>query len=110
VVLCQKLFSILQEYATGRARCHQPGRSALYKEFYKTCYSEKIMVKKSKPSVKEESIALVKEETIAVKEEAAASGKDDQGIDFFYILAGGGVLIGILMFIFLIFRYVLQVI
>ena len=52
-----------------------------------------------------------KEETIAsVKEETTTSGKEGEGIDFFYILAGGGVLIGIILVIFLIFRYVLHMI
>jgi hypothetical protein len=79
-------------------------------------HGENIMVKKSKPSVKVESIASVKDEILeSVKEETIASGKekdaeDGKGIDFFYILTGGGVLIGILMVIFIIFRYVLHMI
>jgi len=75
------------------------------------------MAKKSKPPVKVEK-AVVKEETEVVREEAQASGKEEtissgkegEGIDFFYILAGGGALIGVILFIFLIFRYVFHVI
>jgi len=61
------------------------------------------MVKKSKPSVKAESVASDKEETLP-------SGKESEGIDFFNILAGGGALIGIILLVFVIFRYVLHVI
>jgi hypothetical protein len=39
-----------------------------------------------------------------------ASGKEGEGIDFFYILAGGGVLIGVILVVFMILRYVLHVI
>ncbi len=80
-------------------------------------HSENIMVKKSKPPVKvekavvKEEVQVVKEETPAsVKEETTVSGKEGEGIDFFYILAGGGVLIGVILLIFLIFRYVLHMI
>jgi hypothetical protein len=65
-------------------------------------YGENIIVKKSKP--------LVKEETIAVKEkETTASGKDGERIDFFYILAGGGTLLVIILIIFIILRYVFHI-
>lgn len=78
-------------------------------------HGENIMVKKSKPSVKGESIASVKDETIAVKEEATASGKEKEveegkGIDFFYILTGGGALIGVIFVVFILLRYVLHMI
>ncbi len=80
-------------------------------------HSEKVMAKKSKPPVKVEK-AVVKEETEVVREETQASGKEEtissgkegEGIDFFYILAGGGALIGVILLIFLIFRYVLHMI
>ena len=76
------------------------------------------MAKKSKPPVKVEPKAAVKEETIAVKEEAQTSdkgettapGKEGEGIDFFYILAGAGVIIIAIMVILIIFRYVLHLI
>lgn len=74
-------------------------------------HSENIMVKKSKPSVKGEPIASVKEEPIvSVKEEPITSGKDGERIDFFYVLAGGGILIGVILVIFIILRYVLPTI
>jgi hypothetical protein len=85
-------------------------------EIHTAMHGENIMVKKYKPSVKVESIASVKDETIeSVKEDTIASGKEKEveegkGIDFFYILTGGGILIGILMVIFIIFRYVLHMI
>lgn len=76
------------------------------------------MVKKSKPSGKVESTASVKEETIAVKEEttasvkeeAIASGKDGEGINFFYVFAGGGALLAIIFIMFIILRYVLHMV
>jgi hypothetical protein len=70
------------------------------------------MVKKSKPSTKEETPASIKEEIMAIgKEETIASDKEEgKGIDFFYILTGAGALSGIIIFFFLIFRYVLHMI
>jgi len=65
-------------------------------------HGENIMVKKSKP--------LVKEETIAVKEEeTTASGKYGEGINFFYVFAGGGALLVIILIIFIILRYVFHI-
>jgi hypothetical protein len=73
-------------------------------------HGENIMAKKSKPSVKAESIASVKEEpVVSVKEETIPSGKDGEGINFFYILAGGGILIGIILIVFGILPYVFRV-
>ncbi|MFA5348323.1 MAG: hypothetical protein WC294_09300 [Methanoregula sp.] len=75
------------------------------------------MVKKSRSSGKAESKALIKEEAVAGKEEAlpsgevetTVSGKESGKIDFFYILAGGGVLIGIILIIIGILRYMIHV-
>jgi hypothetical protein len=86
-------------------------------EIHRNMHSEKIMAKKSKPPVKVEK-AVVKEETKVVKEEAQASdkeettvsGKEGEGIDFFYILAGGGVILIVIMVIVIIFRYLLHMI
>lgn len=73
-------------------------------------HGEKVMAKKSKPPVKWEK-AVVKEEAPAlIKEETPASGKEGEGIDFFYILAGGGVLLVVIFIGFLLLRYVLHVI
>ncbi|MCK9590398.1 MAG: hypothetical protein M0Q91_00100 [Methanoregula sp.] len=44
---------------------------------------------------------------VSGKEKEVEEGK---GIDFFYILTGGGVLIGIILIIFIILRYVLHII
>ena len=60
------------------------------------------MAKKSKPSGKAESLASVKEETIVSVEEG---GK----IDFFYLMNGAGVLIGIIFVIFILFHYVFPI-
>jgi hypothetical protein len=70
------------------------------------------MVKKPKPRGKEETPASVKEETVAIgKEETITSDKDEgKGIDFFYILTGAGALFIVILFFFLIFRYVLRMI
>jgi hypothetical protein len=38
------------------------------------------------------------------------SDKEDKGIDFFYILAGGGGVIGIILIGFIILRYVFHVV
>jgi hypothetical protein len=38
------------------------------------------------------------------------SDKEDKGIDFFYILAGGGGVIGIILIGFILLRYVLHVV
>jgi hypothetical protein len=60
------------------------------------------MAKKSKTSVKEESKA-------SDEEEYRVSSKEPARIDFFYILTGGGVLIGVILVIFIIFRYIFHV-
>jgi hypothetical protein len=67
------------------------------------------MAKKSKPSGKVESTASVKEETVAPVEEETRK-KEGTGIDFFYILAAGGILIGVIMVFFLIFRTIFHII
>lgn len=72
------------------------------------------MVKKSKPSVKVESKVLDKEETIEVKEEIKASIKEEEkegkGIEFYTIATGTGILIGLILIVFIILRYVLHMI
>ena len=60
------------------------------------------MAKKSKPSGKAESKAPVKEET-------AESGEDGGIIDFFYLMNGAGVLIGIIFVIFILFHYLFPI-
>ena len=80
-------------------------------------HSEKVMAKKSKPPVKVEK-AVVKEETEVVKEEAQASGKEEttvsgkegEGIDFVLYTCGWRGIDGVILLIFLIFRYVLHMI
>jgi hypothetical protein len=68
-----------------------------------------IIVKKSKPSVKVKSKASVREEDTAVKEETIAAVVDGGKIDFFYLMNGAGVLIGIIYIIFGILHYVLRI-
>ncbi len=70
------------------------------------------MAKRSKPTGKGESKTPIKEEAITapVDEETPASGKDGEKFDFFYVLAGGGVLIGVILIIFIVLRYVLHVV
>jgi hypothetical protein len=71
---------------------------------------KKIMAKKSKPSGKAESKPVGKTETItSVKEETPAPGKDGGKIDFFYLMNGAGVLIGIIYIIYIILHYVLHI-
>lgn len=79
---------------------------------HRDMHGEKVMAKKSKPLIKEESLSSVEEEIIeSVKKETAASGKEDgKGIDFFYVLTGGGALLGLIMILFIILRYVLHMI
>jgi hypothetical protein len=71
-----------------------------------------IMAKRSKPSGKEESKTPVKEDTLiaSVKDGTIASGKDGGRIDFFYVLAGGGAILGVILIVFIILRYVLHMI
>ncbi|HET6580950.1 MAG TPA: hypothetical protein VFG36_03625 [Methanoregula sp.] len=70
------------------------------------------MAKRSKPSGKGESKIPIKEEAIieSVNEETTASGGDGQRFDFFYVLAGGGALIGVILIIFIILRYILHMV
>lgn len=70
------------------------------------------MVKRSKPTGKGESKTPIKEDAItaSVDEETTASGKDGETFDFFYVLAGGGVLIGVILIIFIVLRYVLHMV
>jgi len=70
------------------------------------------MAKRSKPSGKGESKTPIKEDAIidSVNEETTASGKDGERFDFFYVLAGGGALIGVILIIFIILRYVLHMV
>ena len=71
---------------------------------------KKIMAKKSKPSGKAESKPVGKTETItSVKEETPAPGKDGGKIDFFYLMNGAGVLIGIIYIIYIILHYLLHI-
>lgn len=72
-------------------------------------YSENIMVKKSKPSVKGESLASVKGETVeSVKEETIASGGENEGFDAVRILMAIGVLFCVISLAFILLRYVLH--
>jgi hypothetical protein len=75
-------------------------------------YGENIMAKGSKPSAKGGYKTPVKEDAFKAsgQEETIISGKDGGKIDFFYILAGGGVLIGVILIIFIIFRYVFHMV
>jgi len=47
---------------------------------------------------------------ILAKAGSIASGKESKEIDFFYVLAGGGVLIGVILVAYIILRYVFHVI
>ena len=60
------------------------------------------MAKKSKPSGKAESKPSVKEETIV-------SVEDGGIIDFFYLMNGAGVLIGIIYIIFIFVHYLFPI-
>jgi hypothetical protein len=68
------------------------------------------MVKKSKPSGKAESKSSIKEEAVAVKAETVVTGEDRGKFDFFYLMNGAGVLIGIIYIIFIIFHYILNLV
>jgi hypothetical protein len=52
---------------------------------------------------------MVKEVKTTAKGGAQAPGKESEGIDFFYILAGGGGLIGAILVIFVLLHYVFHV-
>ena len=65
-------------------------------------HGDNIMAKKSKPSGKAGSLASVKEETVVSVEEGGI-------IDFFYLMNGVGVLIGIIFIIFILFHYVFPI-
>jgi hypothetical protein len=70
------------------------------------------MAKRSKPSGKGENKTPIKEDAItdSDNEETITSGKGSGRFDFFYVLAGGGALIGVILIIFIILRYVLHVV
>jgi hypothetical protein len=53
---------------------------------------------------------MVKEFKTPVKQESKATARGGEGFDFFYILAGGGVLIGLILVVFVLLRYVLHMI
>ena len=61
------------------------------------------MAKKSKPSVKEETIKSVKEETIA-------TGKEEGRFNYVDLFNAAGILIAILFIIGIILRYILHVV
>ena len=73
-------------------------------------HGDNIMAKKSKPSGKAESKPSGKAESLAsVKEETVVSVEDGGIIDFFYLMNGAGVLIGIIFVIFILFHYVFPI-
>ena len=66
----------------------------------------KIMVKKSKPSVKGESKGSAEEETIkSVKELNIPSFEGSGLIDFYYLFGGIGILLGIIFILISLLRY-----
>ena len=77
---------------------------------HRNMHGEKVMAKKSKPFVKEESISSVEEEMIeSVKKETISPGKEGEGFDAIRILMAIGALFGVIFLVFFILRYVLHV-
>jgi len=73
-------------------------------------HGDSIMAKKSKPSGKSESKPSGKAESLAsVKEETIVSVEEGGKIDFFYLMSGAGVLIGIIYFIFIFVHFVFPI-
>ena len=70
------------------------------------------MAKGSKSSGKGETKIPIKEDAFIAsgKEETVITGNGSGGVDFFYVLAGGGALIGVILIIFMVLRYVLHVV
>jgi hypothetical protein len=63
----------------------------------------------SKPMVEEGTTVPVEVESKApVDGESAISAKEDKGIDFVYVMMGGGILIGVMFIVYGLFHYVLH--
>lgn len=66
--------------------------------------------KESKPAIDEGTAVPVEEELKAPVEGASAiSAKESKGIDFVYVMMGGGILIGVMFIVYGLFHYVLHV-
>jgi hypothetical protein len=65
--------------------------------------------KELKPAVEEGSAVPVEEESkTPVEGESAVSAKEGKGIDFVYVMMGGGILIGVMFIVYGLFHYVLH--
>jgi hypothetical protein len=61
----------------------------------------------SKPVVEEGTTVPVEEVSkVPVDGESAVSAKEDKGIDFVYVMMGGGILIGVMFIVYGLFHYI----
>ena len=125
---CEMQSSIFRNAGSESRGCFpSTGDKCFVQEVHIDKYGENIMVKKSRPSVKGESlvsgkggsIASGKGESIASgkgetvesgKEEIMASGKENEGFDAVRILMAIGVVFCVISLAFIVLRYVVHVV